>query len=128
MSNFNSVKEFMRIFGQEIKAKPGFPSEKITQLRYNLIKENSKNYSEKVTILHKMLVSTMKLYTKISEVIIDLYPEYDNEGQLHFYLDVAPGQDSVDLLDIVSDAENLGASVEEISDGQQYVIYTGEYR
>ena len=58
----------------------------------------------------------------------DLYPEYDNEGQLHFYLDVAPGQDSADLLDIVSDAENLGASVEEISDGQQYVIYTGEYR
>mgnify|MGYP001333488865 CR=1 FL=1 len=29
MSNFNSVKEFMRIFGQEIKDKPGFPSEKI---------------------------------------------------------------------------------------------------
>ena len=39
MSNFESVKVFMRTFGQEIKDKPGFPSTKITQLRYNLIKE-----------------------------------------------------------------------------------------
>ena len=39
MSNFESVKVFMRTFGQEIKDKPSFPSTKITQLRYNLIKE-----------------------------------------------------------------------------------------
>ena len=48
MSNFNSVKEFMRIFGQEIKAKPGFPSEKITQLRYNLIKEELGEFKQAV--------------------------------------------------------------------------------
>ena len=39
MSNFESVKVFMRTFGQEIKDKPSFPSAKITQLRYSLIKE-----------------------------------------------------------------------------------------
>ena len=39
MSNFESVEVFMRTFGQEIKDKPSFPSAKITQLRYNLIKE-----------------------------------------------------------------------------------------
>ena len=48
MSNFNSVKEFMRIFGQEIKAKPGFPSEKITQLRYNLIKEELDEFGQAI--------------------------------------------------------------------------------
>tara|TARA_Y100000591_G_C21364767_1_gene465906 strand:- start:160 stop:531 length:372 start_codon:yes stop_codon:yes gene_type:complete len=39
MSNFESVKKFMKTFGQEVKEKAKFPSEKITQLRYDLIKE-----------------------------------------------------------------------------------------
>ena len=39
MSNFDSVKKFMKTFGQEVKEKAEFPSEKITQLRYDLIKE-----------------------------------------------------------------------------------------
>ena len=39
MSNFESVKKFMKIFGQEIKEKAAFPNEKITSLRYDLIKE-----------------------------------------------------------------------------------------
>ena len=39
MSNFENVEVFMRTFGQEIKDKPSFPSAKVTQLRYNLIKE-----------------------------------------------------------------------------------------
>ena len=39
MSYFESVEVFMRTFGQEINDKPSFPSAKITQLRYNLIKE-----------------------------------------------------------------------------------------
>ena len=39
MSNFEDVKLFMKTFGQEVKNKPGFPNEKITQLRYDLIKE-----------------------------------------------------------------------------------------
>ena len=39
MSNFQVVKIFMEKYGQEIKSKASFPSEKIIQLRYNLIKE-----------------------------------------------------------------------------------------
>ena len=39
MSNFNKVKTFMETFGQEIKNKPSFSSDKINTLRYELIKE-----------------------------------------------------------------------------------------
>ena len=39
MTNFTSVKKFMEIFGQEVKTKAEFPSDKIVKLRYNLIKE-----------------------------------------------------------------------------------------
>ena len=39
MSNFNKVKTFMKIFGQEVKTKPSFSTEKINSLRYDLIKE-----------------------------------------------------------------------------------------
>ena len=39
MSNFESVKLFMKTFGQEVKEKAGFPNKKITTLRYKLINE-----------------------------------------------------------------------------------------
>jgi len=39
MSNFESVKKFMKTFGQEVKEKAEFPSVKITSLRYELIRE-----------------------------------------------------------------------------------------
>tara|TARA_B100001121_G_C18390597_1_gene480599 strand:- start:224 stop:595 length:372 start_codon:yes stop_codon:yes gene_type:complete len=39
MSNFNNVKKFMLTFGQEVKKNADFPSEKIIQLRYDLINE-----------------------------------------------------------------------------------------
>ena len=39
MSNFNKVKTFMEIFGQEVKIKPSFSTDKINSLRYDLIKE-----------------------------------------------------------------------------------------
>ena len=39
MTNFNSVKKFMEVFGQEVKTKAEFPSEKIIKLRLNLIQE-----------------------------------------------------------------------------------------
>jgi len=48
MSNFESVKVFMRTFGQEIKDKPSFPSTKITQLRYSLIKEELNELKEAI--------------------------------------------------------------------------------
>ena len=39
MSNFESVKKFMKTFGQEVKEKAEFPNDKITSLRYELINE-----------------------------------------------------------------------------------------
>ena len=39
MSNFDKVKTFMAMFNQEVKNKPSFSSEKINNLRYELIKE-----------------------------------------------------------------------------------------
>jgi predicted HAD superfamily Cof-like phosphohydrolase len=39
MSNFNKVKTFMKTFGQEVKNKPSFSSDKINNLRYELIRE-----------------------------------------------------------------------------------------
>ena len=39
MTNFTSVKKFMKTFGQETKEKASFPNEKVTSLRYDLIKE-----------------------------------------------------------------------------------------
>ena len=39
MSNFKRVKTFMETFGQEVKTKTSFSTDKINSLRYNLIKE-----------------------------------------------------------------------------------------
>ena len=39
MTNFQKVKTFMETFGQEVKSKPSFSTEKINDLRYNLIQE-----------------------------------------------------------------------------------------
>ena len=39
MTNFQKVKTFMQTFGQEVKSKPSFSTEKINDLRYNLIQE-----------------------------------------------------------------------------------------
>ena len=48
MSNFESVKKFMETFGQEIKEKASFPNEKITSLRYDLIKEELDEFKEAI--------------------------------------------------------------------------------
>ena len=46
MSNFNKVKTFMETFGQEVKTKPSFSSDKINSLRYDLIKEDLEELKE----------------------------------------------------------------------------------
>ena len=48
MSNFESVKRFMKTFGQEIKEKASFPNDKITSLRYDLIKEELDELKEAI--------------------------------------------------------------------------------
>ena len=48
MSNFKSVRKFMETFGQEIKEKASFPSDKISSLRYELIKEELDELKEAI--------------------------------------------------------------------------------
>ena len=48
MSNFKRVKKFMETFGQEIKEKASFPNDKITSLRYDLIKEELDEFKEAI--------------------------------------------------------------------------------
>tara|TARA_B100000963_G_scaffold265852_1_gene234061 strand:+ start:308 stop:679 length:372 start_codon:yes stop_codon:yes gene_type:complete len=46
MTNFESVRKFMKTFGQEIREKAGFPNDKIASLRYELIKEELEELRE----------------------------------------------------------------------------------
>ena len=46
MSNFSKVGTFMKTFGQEVKDKPAFSSDKINKLRIDLIKEELKELTE----------------------------------------------------------------------------------
>ena len=48
MSNFDSVRKFMKTFGQEVKEKAEFPSDKITSLRYDLISEELSELKEAI--------------------------------------------------------------------------------
>ena len=48
MSNFESVKKFMKTFGQEVKEKADFPSNKVTTLRYDLISEELAELKEAI--------------------------------------------------------------------------------
>jgi predicted HAD superfamily Cof-like phosphohydrolase len=46
MSNFSKVGTFMKTFGQEVKTKPSFSSDKINKLRIDLIKEELEELQE----------------------------------------------------------------------------------
>ena len=48
MSNFENVKKFMKTFGQEVKEKAEFPSDKITSLWYDLISEELSELKEAI--------------------------------------------------------------------------------
>ena len=48
MSNFNKVGTFMKTFGQEVKTKPSFSSDKINKLRIDLIKEELDELKEAI--------------------------------------------------------------------------------
>ena len=48
MTNFESVKKFMQTFGQQVKNKAEFPSDKIVNLRIDLIKEELSEFKEAI--------------------------------------------------------------------------------
>jgi predicted HAD superfamily Cof-like phosphohydrolase len=63
MSNFNKVKTFMETFGQEVKTKPSFSTDKINNLRYELIKEELEEL--KVAMENKDLLEVADALTDI---------------------------------------------------------------
>ena len=46
MTNFDKVGIFMKTFGQEVKTKPSFSTDKINKLRLDLIKEELTELTE----------------------------------------------------------------------------------
>jgi predicted HAD superfamily Cof-like phosphohydrolase len=63
MSNFNKVKTFMKTFGQEIKTKPSFSTDKINSLRYDLIVEELEEL--KIAMKNKDLLEVADALTDI---------------------------------------------------------------
>ncbi|MBD1150632.1 nucleoside triphosphate pyrophosphohydrolase family protein [Pelagibacterales bacterium SAG-MED29] len=48
MTNFEKVKKFMEVFGQEVRTKASFPSDKIISLRLDLIREELLELEESI--------------------------------------------------------------------------------
>ena len=67
MSNFDDVKDFMEIYGQEVKTKSSFPNEKIIQLRYDLIKEELDELS--LAIKEKDIIEVADALTDLLYVV-----------------------------------------------------------
>ena len=63
MTNFDKVRIFMQTFGQEVKKQPSFSTDKINQLRYDLIKEELDEL--KVAIDSKNLLEVADALTDI---------------------------------------------------------------
>ena len=63
MSNFKKVKTFMDTFGQEVKTKPSFSTDKINSLRYDLINEELEEL--KIAMKNKDLLEVADALTDI---------------------------------------------------------------
>ena len=74
MSNFEKVKKFMQTFGQDVKTKSSFPSEKIINLRCSLIEEELSELKEAVK---------NKDITEVADALTDIL--YVTYGAGHAY-------------------------------------------
>ena len=63
MTNFNKVGIFMKTFGQEVKDKPSFSTDKINELRLSLIQEELNELKEAMN---------KKDLTEVADVLTDL--------------------------------------------------------
>ena len=64
MSNFSKVGVFMKTFGQEVKDKPSFSTDKINKLRLDLIKEEFNELTEAMN--NKDLLEVADALTAVS--------------------------------------------------------------
>ena len=74
MSNFLKVKKFMQTFGQDVKTKPSFPSDKIIELRNSLIEEELSELKDAVK---------SKNITEVADALTDIL--YVTYGAGHAY-------------------------------------------
>ena len=79
MSNFRKVGTFMKTFGQEVKTKASFSTEKINKLRIDLIKEELEELTEAMN--NKDLLEVADALTDI------LYVTYGAGHAFGIYLD-----------------------------------------
>ena len=98
MTNFESVKIFMQTFGQQVKNKAEFPSDKIVNLRLDLIKEELSEFKEAVekktgAAITRIILKTLK-NIKIAipnldeqKKIISSLDKFNNENKkiIHLY-------------------------------------------
>ena len=86
MSNFDKVGTFMKTFGQEVKTKPSFSSDKINKLRIDLIKEELEEKGIKQTWLAEKLE---KSYNMVNEYVhIRQQPRLEVLNEIAEILDV----------------------------------------
>ena len=71
MSNFSKVGVFMKTFGQEVKDKPSFSTDKINKLRLDLIKEELNELTEAMN--NKDLLETV--FSILFPVVIVFWKE-----------------------------------------------------
>ena len=82
MTNFESVRKFMETFGQEIKKNAEFPDDKITKLRFALIKEELDELKEAIE---------KKDLKEVADALTDiLYVEVQNSNMSKLGLDGKP--------------------------------------
>ena len=79
MTNFDKVGNFMKTFGQEVKTKPSFSTDKINKLRLDLIKEELSELTEAMN--NKDLLEVADALTDI------LYVTYGAEHAFGINLD-----------------------------------------
>ena len=99
MSNFEHVKKFMKTFGQEVKQKAEFPSDKITSLRYDLIREeldelkdaiNKKDIKEVADALTDILYVTYGAGHAFGINLVKCFEEVQNSNMSKLGVDGKP--------------------------------------
>ena len=84
MTNFESVKKFMQTFGQEVKIKASFPSEKIVSLRIDLINEEltvEVNVNDLIEVVQFLKSNEICKFKQLIDIAGVDYPE--NEKRFH---------------------------------------------
>ena len=69
MTNFDRVREFMEVFGQEVKIKPDWPKEEVCDLRVDLIGEEFDELREAIYTKEGTLVDVADALTDLLVVI-----------------------------------------------------------